>query len=208
MPRGVLQPGDVIVAADGKPVRNREELRAILERKSVGDAVRLSFKRAGKRHNVAIKTTSDVTEPKRPIIGVLPIQAFNVHFPFNIRFDLGAGRGPVGRPGVRARAARAARPRRRPRLQGRRDRRDPARRHSDEDRRHQAEDARSASGGHRRLPGPQGWGQRAGGEAARGRRSHHPCGELSTGVARAGNTAAEGLTSAQISGLSKLQENA
>ena len=92
--QGVLQPGDVIVAADGKRVRNREELRVILERKAVGDVVRLSFKRAGKRHNVAIKTTSDVTEPKRPIIGVLPIQAFNVRFPFNIRFDLGQVGGP------------------------------------------------------------------------------------------------------------------
>jgi PDZ domain-containing protein len=91
---GVLEPGDVIVAADGKPVRNRAELRAILEAKDVGDVVRLDYRRAGKRHTAAIKTTSDVTEPKRPIIGVLPIQAFNVRFPFNIRFDLRQVGGP------------------------------------------------------------------------------------------------------------------
>jgi Lon-like protease len=91
---GVLEPGDVIVAADGKPVHNREQLRVILEQKKVGDEVHLGFKRAGKRHDVAIKTTSDVTEPKRPIIGVLPIQAFDVRFPFNIRFDLGQVGGP------------------------------------------------------------------------------------------------------------------
>jgi Lon-like protease len=91
---GVLQPGDVIVAADGKPARNRAELRAILEGKDVGDVVRLRFRRAGKLRNVAVRTTSDATEPKRPIIGVLPIQAFNVHFPFNIRFDLGQVGGP------------------------------------------------------------------------------------------------------------------
>ena len=91
---GVLQPGDVIVEADGKPIHNRAELAGILGRKSVGDSVRLGFKRAGRRHNATIKTTSDVTEPKRPIIGVLPIQAFNVHFPFNIRFDLGQVGGP------------------------------------------------------------------------------------------------------------------
>lgn len=91
---GVLKPGDVIIAADGKPVRNRSELRAILEAKDVGDTVRLEFKRAGKRQTVDIQTTSDATEPKRPIIGVLPIQAFNVRFPFNIRFDIGEVGGP------------------------------------------------------------------------------------------------------------------
>jgi Lon-like protease len=90
----VLKPGDVIVAADGKPVHTRADLRAILAGKGVGDPVRLEFKRAGKRQTVEIRTTSDAAEPKRPIIGVLPIQAFNVHFPFNIRFDLGEVGGP------------------------------------------------------------------------------------------------------------------
>jgi PDZ domain-containing protein len=91
---GLLEPGDVIVAADGKVVHSRADLRAVLARHGVGDAVRLGIRRAGARRTVAIRTTSDQSEPKRPIIGVLPIQAFNVHFPFNIRFDLGDVGGP------------------------------------------------------------------------------------------------------------------
>jgi PDZ domain-containing protein len=91
---GLLKPGDVIVAADGKVVRSRADLRAVLAGHGVGEVVRLGIRRGGARQTVAIQTTSDASEPKRPIIGVLPIQAFNVHFPFNIRFDLGDVGGP------------------------------------------------------------------------------------------------------------------
>jgi PDZ domain-containing protein len=43
---------------------------------------------------LSIRTTSDKAEPKRPIIGVLPTQAINVHFPFPIRFNIGDVGGP------------------------------------------------------------------------------------------------------------------
>jgi Lon-like protease len=91
---GLLKPGDVIVSANGRLVRGREDLRAILARHRVGDVVRIVIRRGGKRRTLAIRTTSDRNAPKRPIIGVLPIQALNVHFPFNIRFDLGEVGGP------------------------------------------------------------------------------------------------------------------
>ncbi len=91
---GLLKSGDVIVAADGKVVRDRADLRAVLARHSAGDVVRLRIRRAGARRTFAIRTISDDSEPKRPIIGVLPIQAFEVHFPFTIRFSLGDVGGP------------------------------------------------------------------------------------------------------------------
>ena len=91
---GLLKSGDVIVSADGKVVRDRADLRAVLARHSVGDVVRLGIRRAGARRTIAIRTISDDSEPKRPIIGVLPIQAFKVRFPFTIRFDLGDVGGP------------------------------------------------------------------------------------------------------------------
>ena len=91
---GLLKPGDVIVSADGEVVRDRADLRAVLARLGVGDVVRLGIQRAGARRTIAVRTTADVSEPKRPIIGVLPIQAFKVRFPFNIRFDLGDVGGP------------------------------------------------------------------------------------------------------------------
>jgi Lon-like protease len=92
--RGILKPGDVIVVADGRPVQDRDDLRAVLARHKVGDIVRLGIRRKGKQLTLAIRTTSDRTDPNRPLIGVLPIQALNVRFPFNIKFDLGKVGGP------------------------------------------------------------------------------------------------------------------
>jgi PDZ domain-containing protein len=91
---GVLETGDVIVSADGKPVRTRLELRAILARHSVGDTVRLGIQRGDERRTVTIRTTRDRCEPKHPIIGVIPAQALDVRFPFRIHFDLRGVGGP------------------------------------------------------------------------------------------------------------------
>jgi len=91
---GLLRPGDVIVAAEGKPVRSREDLRGVLAKRRVGDAIQLGIRRGAERRTVSIRTTSDKTEPKRPIIGILPSQALDVHFPFKIRFNLGDVGGP------------------------------------------------------------------------------------------------------------------
>jgi Lon-like protease len=91
---GLLEPGDVIVSADGKPVHTREDLRVVLARHRPGDVVKVGIRRGKQRRVLSVRTTSDETDPKRPIIGVLPSQALNVHFPFPIRFDLGEVGGP------------------------------------------------------------------------------------------------------------------
>jgi Lon-like protease len=91
---GLLKPGDVIVSADGDTVQSRDDLRSVLAQHRVGDVVRLGIRRAGTRRTLAIRTTSDESDPGRPIIGVLPIQAFDVHFPFRIHFNLGDVGGP------------------------------------------------------------------------------------------------------------------
>ena len=91
---GLLRKDDVIVSAEGKPVRRREDLQAILARHRVGDAVRVGIRRGSKRLTLRIRTTSDEREPRRPIIGVLPAQALRVSFPFRIRFNLGRVGGP------------------------------------------------------------------------------------------------------------------
>jgi Lon-like protease len=90
----VLRSGDVIVSADGKPVRTRADLRAILAGHRPGDVVKVGIRRGQRTLTIAIRTTSDPTEPKRPLIGVLPTQALSVHFPFQIRFDLAGVGGP------------------------------------------------------------------------------------------------------------------
>jgi PDZ domain-containing protein len=91
---GLLQTGDVIVSADGRPVRARADLAAILARHHVGDVVQIGIRRGDKRLTVAIRTVADKNQPKRPIIGILPMQALAVHFPFGIHFDLGQVGGP------------------------------------------------------------------------------------------------------------------
>lgn len=92
--RGILKEDDVIVAADGTPVQDREDLGAVLQGHRVGDVVKLEILRGGRRRTVSVRTTSDQSNPKRPIIGVLPIQALKVRFPFRIKFDLGDVGGP------------------------------------------------------------------------------------------------------------------
>jgi PDZ domain-containing protein len=91
---GLLRRDDVIVSAEGRPVRRREDLQAILARHRVGDVVRIGIRRGGRRLTLRIKTTSDEREPRRPLIGVLPAQALRVSFPFRIRFNLGEVGGP------------------------------------------------------------------------------------------------------------------
>ncbi len=70
--RGVVRPGDVIVAANGKKVRTRID----------------------KKLTFSIQTTADTRNPKRAIIGVLPIQALSIRLPFAIKFNLRKVGGP------------------------------------------------------------------------------------------------------------------
>jgi PDZ domain-containing protein len=91
---GLVRPGDVIVAADGKPVRTRTDLAAALSRHKPGDVVNLVIRRGGRKSTVSVRTTSDRQNPKRPIIGVLPIQALHAQLPFPIKFNLRKVGGP------------------------------------------------------------------------------------------------------------------
>jgi Lon-like protease len=91
---GLIKPGDVIVAANGKPVRTRDDLRVVLAGLKPGDVVKLGIRRGKQVRTLSVRTTSDDADPKRPIIGVLPSQALKVNFPFPIRFDLGDVGGP------------------------------------------------------------------------------------------------------------------
>jgi Lon-like protease len=91
---GVLQPGDVIVAANGNAVLTRSDLAAALSRLTPGDQVKITLRRGGKKLSFSIRTTADTQDPKRAIIGVLPIQALSVRLPFTIKFNLRKVGGP------------------------------------------------------------------------------------------------------------------
>jgi PDZ domain-containing protein len=93
---GKLQPGDVIVAADGTRVHSTLQLHNLLGRHRVGDTVSLVFLRDGVRHHVRIVTSRDPDplDHGRAIIGFQPQPAIDLHVPFTIKFDLGGVGGP------------------------------------------------------------------------------------------------------------------
>jgi PDZ domain-containing protein len=91
---GVLRPGDVIVGAGGNPVLTRTDLAAKLSRLKPGDPVKITVRRGAKKLTFSIRTTADSQDPKRAIIGVLPIQALSVRLPFPIKFNLRKVGGP------------------------------------------------------------------------------------------------------------------
>jgi PDZ domain-containing protein len=91
---GVVQPGDVIVSANGKRVRTRTDLAAVAARLEPGDTIKIVVRRGGKNLTFSIRTIADSQDPKRAIIGILPIQALNVQLPFAIKFNIRRVGGP------------------------------------------------------------------------------------------------------------------
>lgn len=87
--RGTLEPGDVVVAADGRKITTRLDLFNALARHRPGDVVRLGVLRGRKRLDFRIKTIADDLNPRRPLIGFAPIEVVNAKLPFPVRYDLG-----------------------------------------------------------------------------------------------------------------------
>jgi PDZ domain-containing protein len=87
--RGILEPDDIVVAADGHKVATALDLFNALSRHRPGDVVRLGVLRAGKRLNFRIKTIGDSLEPGRALIGFAPLEVVNAKLPFPVHFNLG-----------------------------------------------------------------------------------------------------------------------
>ena len=54
-PDGSFDPGDIIVAVDGEPVKSVEELRALLDRHRIGDTVTVTLARDGKLFKIPLQ---------------------------------------------------------------------------------------------------------------------------------------------------------
>ncbi len=89
-----LEEGDVIVAADGTPVRTPPQLRGQLSRLAPGDEVALTVRRRGKPVDVTVKTIPSPADETRAIIGILVDQDARVELPFDVDIDLGRVGGP------------------------------------------------------------------------------------------------------------------
>jgi PDZ domain-containing protein len=87
-----LQPGDVVIAADGKPVTAPSELRRAIRARGIGKAVRLRVRRGTKELDVDV---TPVQGPEgTPIIGVVVSQAADIKLPLDVSIDTGGVGGP------------------------------------------------------------------------------------------------------------------
>ncbi len=67
---GILEPGDLIKAVDGRPTRTLAEVQAAISRLDVGDDVEFLILRDGVQSRMKVTTRSTATEPDRPIVGI------------------------------------------------------------------------------------------------------------------------------------------
>jgi PDZ domain-containing protein len=91
---GHLQPTDVIVGVDGKPVRTPMDLRRLIGRHRPGQEVRLTVARGSGLRRVALKTIAAPGDRARPIIGIVPSQSARVVLPFPVRINAEGVGGP------------------------------------------------------------------------------------------------------------------
>jgi PDZ domain-containing protein len=89
-----LDPGDVIVAVDGVPVKTPDELRAEVGKRDPGSPVRLTIRREGEASDVTVRTVASPTDPGRPVIGITVDQDAKIELPIDVDIDLGDVGGP------------------------------------------------------------------------------------------------------------------
>jgi PDZ domain-containing protein len=90
---GKLEPNDVVVAVDGRPVSTQEQLRAEIGKVEPGEDVTVAFRRGGGGpRDVTITTRPSPNDPKRPVIGVTTTE--KRRYPFTVRIRLSDVGGP------------------------------------------------------------------------------------------------------------------
>jgi Lon-like protease len=92
---GKLEPGDVILAIDGKRVYTTTQLRDAVGRHAVGDVLHVTLRRNGSTRKVDVRTKRD-QKTGRPVLGILAEinPALAVHLPLKIHFNLRNVGGP------------------------------------------------------------------------------------------------------------------
>jgi Lon-like protease len=89
-----LEPTEVIVGIDGKPVRTIGDLRRLMSTHRPRDAVRVALRSAKELRQVRVRTAPDPHDPNRAVLGVIPLQATEVKLPIPVRIDAGSIGGP------------------------------------------------------------------------------------------------------------------
>ena len=88
---GKLEPSEVIVSVDGRPVRTPADLRRLIRGRKPGDSVRLGVRNSSGLRTVELRTRN---EDGHPVIGVIIDQSANIKLPFPVRIRAGSVVGP------------------------------------------------------------------------------------------------------------------
>jgi len=92
---GKLEPDDVIVAVDGKPVRTRRDLSLAMAARKVGQTVAMTVRRGKQTLVERMRTvTAGGKTPKRAVVGILVENAVDIRLPFPVSIDAGNVGGP------------------------------------------------------------------------------------------------------------------
>lgn len=91
---GKIEPTDVIVGVDGKPVKTPQDLRRLIATHTPGETVKLSVRAGGATRTVEVGTIESPAEKGRPIIGVQVEQSAAISLPLDVAIDLGGVGGP------------------------------------------------------------------------------------------------------------------
>jgi PDZ domain-containing protein len=86
---GVLRPGDVIRAVDGRPVTCRASGSSMIRARPAGARVRLTIGRGGKTQDISLTTAR---YQGQPVVGVNVAESFS--FPFQVKISIGNVGGP------------------------------------------------------------------------------------------------------------------
>jgi PDZ domain-containing protein len=91
---GKLQPTDVLVSVDGRPITTPDQLRTQLRRRNPGEVVSLGVRRGSSQVLERVKTAASPDDPRRPVLGILVEQAAEIDLPLDVKIDAGNVGGP------------------------------------------------------------------------------------------------------------------
>jgi len=91
---GVLEVGDIVIGAEGTPVRRARQLQRALAAAEPGQEVGLTILRDGEERKVRVGTVASEQNPERAVMGVIIQQAATFEFPLDIEIDAGDIGGP------------------------------------------------------------------------------------------------------------------
>jgi PDZ domain-containing protein len=91
---GILEVGDVVIGAEGTPVRRTRQLQEALSGVEPGEDVALTILRDDKEMKVTVGTIPAEKDPERAVMGVLIEDSVTIEFPIEIEIDAGDIGGP------------------------------------------------------------------------------------------------------------------